>query len=217
MNLFHTAFARLLDDQNTDELIATFQRAVAVYTKTNAEIYQHFSMSEEFITENRVRLMEHKTGEIEDNIRRMMVEAFHVAAVDAKIPDIEIDVMVSGGISWPNGRPQSQGLFEGAVEMFAMEFKITRDHNTVQWHRVIVCLRPYHGYQPIEEKLEWERSTFPTPEQSVTDEAPVLTLRAEDMKLMTTGNETIQDFAVLAIRAGWRTVQIFGTQLVLVK
>ncbi|QVW55766.1 hypothetical protein pEaSNUABM9_00185 [Erwinia phage pEa_SNUABM_9] len=216
MNLFYNVFNAMTKGEATMALINTYQIAVGALTKSNPEVYQQFRIIDEMVVDKRVKEMPHKDNELCNNIRRLMNDAFHEVVKDNEISEAVLLVKVSDGLMLPENR-MNPDFYKSAVSAVTIEIQMSVFDRPPLWHRAILVLPPYSQYKDTGVKLEWDRSAFPRPDQTVTDEAPVLVLREEDMKLISTGDETIQDFAVLAIRAGWRTVQIFGTQLVLVK
>lgn len=216
MNLFHNVFKGMVKEYSLTPLINTYMIAVGTLTQSNPEIYQQFNITPRMIEEGQVREMEHKSDDISNRIRRLMESAFNDVMKEHRIA-ATLDVMVSGGLMWPNGRLIQPDAFANAVEAYTIEINMSVPGRSPIRHRTIIAIPRYSSYKDSGLKLEWDRSEFPRPGQMVTDEAPVLVLGKTDLKMISTGPETIQDFAKLAIEAGWRTVQIHGTQLVLIK
>lgn len=217
MNLFYNVFKAMLKEEATTALLNTYQIAIGSLTGYTAEIYQQFKVTDQLIEENKVRVMEHKDDDIATRIRRLMEDAFREVIKDEKVLEATLEVAVSGGLMHPGGMAMPHLDFKNTVESFAIEIKLNVPGRSPLWHRTILTVSRRGVFKPSNVILEWERSTFPRPDQTVTDDAPVLLLNAADMEMISTGNESIHHFAKLAIKAGWKTVQIHGTQLVLVK
>lgn len=213
MNLFNAAFTKLLIQKDVREFENVCRIAILSTLKVKTTPYQSFTITRQIAEEQNFTPMvisEHCTNAQLDHIRAIMQKALEESLTANGVVYTEARAGISCGTYPRRGYSREHFVTSAAFEVY-----VVNGEEIVCWNRCIEDLSPEDNTTEYP-KLEWDRVSFPTP-ATVSDDEPVLLLKAADLALISTGNETIQDFAKEAIDAGWGSVSIQGTQLLLIK
>ncbi|QQO90672.1 hypothetical protein pEaSNUABM42_00187 [Erwinia phage pEa_SNUABM_42] len=213
MNLFNAAFTKLLTEKDNREFANVCRIAIRSTLKVKTVPYQCFTITPELAAEQNfkpVTVPENSMTPSLEHLRDMMQTALEESLTSNGITYTVAKAVISCGVNRMPGYNR-----ENFIPMAIVEVCVMNGEEIVCWNRCIEELREEDN-KTQHPKLEWDRVSFPTPD-TVNDDEPVRLLGATDLALISTGNETIRDFAKEAIDAGWSSVSIRGTQLLLIK
>lgn len=214
MNVFSLAFGEMFRVKDTNPVRNMFVAASVSLTERACTPYMDVAIDRRMIDEGRVTpFTETAKGKIYETMARLLKEGL-VDAIDiTKYPKAAVEVFVRGGSredGW-NGETDSTKAL-----ILAADVRFTNGDDVVLYHRfsAMVGKEPQAPFQCVP-ALEWELVPFPTPDAQT--EGSVVVVTRDDMLKMSTGRETIRDFACLAVKAGWNIVQIRANDIVLIK
>lgn len=212
MNLFHVAFREFFKNGSFELINQTAVSAVEALSGLQAGIYQDFAVTEELFTQRDLGPMRQADNEMDIRLRDWIVSAITDTMATTQFVSPHIDVKVSTGIT-PSYPPRRS---DDPRAVTVIEIYISSRGQILYRRRLLIGL----GNTPVEKSnianIDGGLSCFPLPEH--TDHAaPVVLLSHDDLLLCTSNNESIEDLAVHAIKVGWKSVQIHGTQLLLIK
>lgn len=212
MNLFHIAFREFFKNGSFELINQTAVKAVEALGGLQAGIYQDFAVTEELFTQRNLIEMRQADNELDNRLRDWIVSAITDTMATTQFVSPHIDVKVSSGLTPPYPVPRSDDPYGTS----AIEIYISSRGQILYRRRLLVGF----GRRPVEQSnvanIEGGLSHFPLPEH-IGNDAPVILLNPVDLLLCTSDNESIEDLAVYAIKVGWKSVQIHGTQLLLIK
>lgn len=211
MNLFNNALTELLVNKASKAMVDTFRIATNSKLKVKTQLYQQFFINEELQQQQNFTPVRNSTDRNMAEIQAMVDKALTETLKANNIEYTEARVGVAEGRDTTNLYD-----FRNAAELAVCEILVKNGEEIVCWHRTIDVIVEYNADVSHLPKLEWDRVNFPSP-ANVSPSEPVMLLNHADLLLISNGNESIEDFAKEAIDAGWKSVSIHGTQLLLIK